>query len=87
MIRPIRSCRRQWAFPWLDAVLLASIASWQQAITITRLMNGNLRLSIPIPDGIKAAQWYEAAVWIKSRNRDPIYATAKGAESLPSASK
>ena len=41
-----------------------------QAITVTRLMNGNPRLSIPIPGGIKAGQSYEAAVWLKSRNRD-----------------
>jgi len=41
-----------------------------QMITVTRLMNGNPRLSIPIPGGIKAGQWYEAAVWLKSRDRD-----------------
>lgn len=41
-----------------------------QAITVTRLLNGNPRLSIPIPGGIAAGQSYEAAFWIKSRNRD-----------------
>ncbi len=41
-----------------------------QAITVTRLMNGNPRLSIPIPGGISAGRWYEAAAWIKSQKRE-----------------